>query len=551
MINELCFSKDYEYAVEMYDNQNELLGSGILKFGAGTFVRVEIDGFFSIHALDEESNLTAKTESGDIFTLIDCSLEYFTIYADIIVCGKVDSGVDSITVRYSNISEWFLYDQHVCSKPGESIIWRDPPPPIKATVRTPLDSFHINSDIDSSVQIKSEKRVIREYVHFTFTKDDKPFAFSEILEKPSQLASLLSILIAYPISITRIWVADANRQYMPTYFPAVEKPKRTFQKNQFWRYSLIRRKTLDAHWPDLLARYYNSPYRETIWARLAGMRRYKGFWEYRVLGYVTLLDSYTDVISRIDAPPLKTDRKSERAAVLQQLKKLKPPLSDVQFTKIDNILTNSLPDKQIQRTFKEKYDYVMSKTDLEITKIINITESDFKIIKGARDAIAHNNALELERYPYAEIYPIVGKVALLLTFMALNEFGISITDFVRSLRSTSNELRDSEALDMNHLEKILHPEYFFRVSEALFEQISNFKQERLHPVFTQNSSGEISYSKEQTLIYRQWINSRPKKSRPAWDVLGIDKDCITTIEKMHVEFEDKVIALTFAHIIQT
>ncbi|WP_122366924.1 hypothetical protein [Pseudomonas coronafaciens] len=550
MINDLCFSKEYEYVVEMYDNQDELLGSGRLKFGAGQFVRVEIDGFFSLHALDEDSNLNAKAENGDVFTLITCTLEDFTIYADLIVCGRVDSSIESITVRFSNISEWFLYDQRVHSKPGESIIWGDPPPPIEATVITALDSFNINSRVDSFILNKSDKRVIREHVHIIFTKNDKPFEFLDIKEKPSQLACLLSILIAYPISITHIWIAEKEGQHFPSYFPAFEKPKRAFQKNQFWRNSLIRRKTLDAHWPDVFARYYNSPHRATIWARLAGMQRYKGFWEYRVLGYVTLLDSYTDVISRVDAPPLKKDRKSERAAVLQQLTKVTPPLTDLQLTKIENILNNSMPDKRVARTFKEKYDYVMSKTNPEVAKIINITESDFKIIKGARDAIAHNNALKLERYPYEKIHPIIGKVGLLLTFMALNEFGISSSDFVRSLGNTGNELRNSEALDMTQLEKILHPESFFSVSEALFEQISNFKQERLHPVFTLNSNGEIKYSEEQTLLYRQWINSRPQQSRPAWEVLGVDKDSVTIVDQMHVEFEDRVSKLIFAHIIK-
>lgn len=549
MINTLIFSNDYEYAVGLYDNSGILLGSGTLKFGDGKLIQIHMDRVASFLIPEKENTLNATTASGDIFTLVNCALESNTVYADLIVCGKIESGVNSIKVRYADISEWFMHDQKIECKPGESILWGSPPPPVEAEVLIGSDSFSIKSEIYSSVTHKTEERIINEYVNFIFSKPDQSFDFSEIREKPHHLSCLLSILIAYPISISSIWVTGKNSGWLQAYFPAFERPKKEFEENQLWRNSLIRRKTLDTRWAELFNSYFNSPYLNTIWVRLAGMQRYTGFWEYRVLGYVTLLDSYADAISvRDNLKPIK-ERKSERDEVGRKIAQLNPALTPEQLQKIERILEHSLPDKKTEPNFKERYEHLINGTDSDITKIIDITPAEFKILKGARDAIAHNDAANLDKYPYENIYPITQKVTLLLTFKALSEFGIPAEDFIRSLGNTSNKLRYSEGLNTIHLERRLSPESFFKVSRELFEKISQFGSERIHPFFTLNSTGELHYSEEHVSLYNEWVRDRSRRHKCFADKLGVNEESINIISQMHVEFEDRIATLIGAHII--
>lgn len=549
MINVLSFSTDYDYAVELHDNSGILLGSGTLKFGAGKLIRIHMDRFPSSPMPEGENALKATTASGDVFTLINCVLESNTIYADLIICGKIDSGINSIIVKYADISEWFMYDQELECKPGESIIWGPPPPSVEADVIIGSDSFSIKSDIYSSITHKAEERVINEYVGFIFSKADQAFDFSEIQEKPHRLSCLLSILIAYPISISSIWVAERNGRGLPAYFPAFERPKKEFEKNQLWRNSLIRRKTLDSCWAELFNRYFNSPHMDNIWVRLAGMQRYTGFWEYRVLGYVALLDSYANAISVRDNLKSTKERKSERDNIGRKIAQLKPHLTPEQLKKIKRILEHSLPDKKNAPNFTERYEHLISDTDAEITKIIDITQDEFVIIKGARDAIAHNDAANLAEYAYEKIYPITQKITLLLSFRALSEFGMSTEDFIRSLGNTINKLRYIEGLNTINLERRLNPESFFKVSRELFEKISNFRSERIQPFFTLNSEGELQYSDKYVSLYNDWIRERPRHHKCFADKLGINEQLIKIISHMHVEFDGRVEVLISAHII--
>ncbi|MBI6676681.1 HEPN domain-containing protein [Pseudomonas syringae] len=287
----------------------------------------------------------------------------------------------------------------------------------------------------------------------------------------------------------------------------------------------------------------------TIWVRLAGMQRYTGFWEYRVLGYVTLLDSYANAISvRDNLKPIK-ERKSERDEIGRKIAQLKPTLTPEQLQKIKRILENSLPDKKNAPTFKERYEHLISDTDAEITKIIDITQDEFNIIKGARDAIAHNDAANLAEYPYEKIYPITQKITLLLTFRALSEFGMSTEDFIRSLGDTTNELRHIEGLNTINLERRLSPESFFNVSSELFEKISHFVSERIHPIFTLNSTGELQYSEEHVSLYNEWIRDRSRHHKTFADKLGINEQSINMISQMHIEFDGRIEILIGAHII--
>ncbi|MDU8427636.1 hypothetical protein RYA99_03205 [Pseudomonas syringae pv. actinidifoliorum] len=548
MIDELQFSKDYEYTIELYSN-NVAFASGTLRFGSGKFVTVQLKGFEKFILPSEGSNLNARTDTGVKFTLINCTIENRTIYADLVICGEVNLGVSKIIVRYADLSEWFMYDQDITGHVGESLTWSTAPPTVDATVKTSIDSFKITSEIYSSIIFRSEERVIKEHVNFIFSKDSTLFDFPEIKSKPHQLACLLSILIAYPISITSIWVTGINGYWLPAYFPAFDRPKKEFERNQFWRNSLIRRQTLDSHWPELFCCYYSSPHRESIWTRLAGMQRYQGFWEYKVLGYISLLDSYASSVTKFANIKPAGTKLATIDTIMEQIRNLETPPSDKSITEIEKILARTLPKNRKELTFLEKYEYVTTNTDKDILKIINLSEDEFLCLKKVRDSIAHGDAVDLEIYPSEKIFSITSKITLLLTFRALNEFGILAGDFIKSLYDTINTLRYNKGLNITHLERVLHPTSFFEVSQNLFEKISKFKGERINACFTLNKIGEIDYSEKHVALYKKWNGTHPRQNISLSETFGVNEQEVHSIDKMHVEHEGKIEQLICAWII--
>ncbi|WP_226488942.1 hypothetical protein [Pseudomonas sp. B20] len=551
MINEIIFSEKHEYSVELHGQNKKLLGSGTLKFGAGNFISVNISGFDSFPIPEGEPNIQAITASGDIFTLINCEIEDLTIYADLLISGEIELGVSSIIIRYADISEWFLHDQRIEGNVGESLNWSNAPPPIDATVQTDREQFKISSEVSSFIiNNRVEERVLVEYVNFIFSKDKALFDFSEVREKPHHLACLFSILIAAPITITCIWVTGAKRNWLPTYFSAFERPKKEFERNRFWRNSLIRREMLDLHWPGILNSYFNSKHRESIWVRLAGMQRYQGFWEYKVLGYVSLLDSYATSITKLNNIKPTSNKLATIESIIQQIENLNTLVSSEGVAAIRAILNCALPKPRKELHFQEKYEYIILNTDANILKTINLSNEEFILLKKVRDTIAHGDAVDLEVYPHEKIFSITSKITLLLTFRALHEFGILAEDFMRSLYNTSNVLRYTKGLDITHLERFLNPTSFFAVSQDLFEKISKFKSERINACFTLSENGEIHYSEKYVTLFKKWNSTHPRENKSVVDFFGVEANLVTHIEKMRVEFDGQTKELIHAWLIR-
>lgn len=534
MNNEIDFSKNYEYEVEIYLDGYGTLGSGTLHFGGGNFPHVNLDTLGQFIRPEGEPHLKAKTKGGEKFTLTNCTYQEYTIHSDLIVCGDIASGTSEIIVKYADISDWFMYDQYVKGNPGEHLTWTTPPPQILVDIKNENYSFSLKSEIYSSITKHREERTIHEHVNFVFTRSDGEFSFSEIKSKPLELSSLLSILIAYPISISGIWVIGSNGHPVPLYYPTFKKTDRKFEENVFWRNALISRSALDGCWQTIFERYYDSKFRKIHWSRLAGMQQYEGFWEYKVLGYVSLLDGYTSKLTKengikpINKKPDKVD------VLLNALDSIKLPLTQEQLTEVKPLIECALP-KRRGLSLAEKYNYLIENTDADIVKIINLSDDDFKLIKDVRDIIAHGNAVDLIEYPYEKIHSITQKLALLLTYHAVVDFGIATGDFIKSLHSTINILSYSKGLDLIHLQRIIEPDSFLKVSQSLFDKITSAASFNLYACFTKNSSGVLEYSDKYSRAHKDWLGKKQFGRYSFEDIFGVAKERIINISTAYLE----------------
>lgn len=528
MSNEIFFSKQYEYMVDIYHDSYGNLGSGTLHFGGGKFAHVNLNVMGSSAKLEGKHHLKAKAKSGEKFTLTNCTYQNYTIHSDLMICGEIDLGTSEIAVKYSDISDWFMFDQHLNGVVGESISWTSPPPRVEVTIENEDENFYLRSEIEYNISKRGENYTLHQHVDFSFLKTAGKFNLSEIKNKPHELSCLLSILTAQPISISSVWVMGSAGHLIPAYFPAFKRVDRDFDENQFWRNSLISRHSLDTCWQTVLERYYNSTYRKVYWVRLAGMQRYEGFWEYKVLGYVSLLDGYSTELSKSNNIKPKNINKEVIDSTLDALKSLKNPLTSEQIYEIKRLIEPVLPMRR-KLNFTEKYNYVIDSTDPDIVKIINLSNDDFKLIKKVRDKIAHGDAIDLVEAPLERVHSTIQKLTLLLTFRALNDFGITTETFIKSLSSTTNSLRYCKELNMTHLSRIIDPNSFFSVSKSLFNKISNTKSALINACFTKDKNGTLEYSEKYVEIYRAWEAKKQAGSFTFEDIFGIPSERVTHI----------------------
>jgi hypothetical protein len=114
MKDDFDFSSTFEYDVEVYDDDQGVIGQGQLSFGDGTLIRIQFDLTQYYEAPQREfSILKAKAKDGQKLTLLNCELERYSLYADFIVLGDIKSEITYFHIKYGDVSDWFLRGQYV------------------------------------------------------------------------------------------------------------------------------------------------------------------------------------------------------------------------------------------------------------------------------------------------------------------------------------------------------------------------------------------------------------------------------------------------------
>ncbi|WP_041742129.1 HEPN domain-containing protein [Collimonas fungivorans] len=544
MIDDIDFSKKYEYNVDVYHDDLGELGNATLSFGAGNLVHLHFKNWLSCRALEDEKThriVKAKTSNNEFFTLFDCVLSHSTLYANYVIAGDVTDEFKCIEIRYSNISEWFMSDQGLKGEIGKTLKWVNTTQQFFVSVKTNEEEFSLTSKSMNSITQSGENYSINEHILFSFERLDARFAVQDVKDKAYELSNFLSILIAYPLSIVSIQVECENERTHCAYFPTFKKVERDESKNNFWLECLISKSELDGKWQAIFENYYKSVYRKISWFRLAGMQRYEGFWEYKTLGYVTLLDKYVTEFSKANGLKTTIPGNGNIKKLGTELTKIKPSINDNLHNRIMKI-ADSIFSKKREPNFIEKYEFTMNATNSDIVKIINLSAADFKRIKDLRDAIAHGHALEMTDNDYDRMPVIVAKIALLLTYWAFIDFGLKSDDFMNCLTRNHNQLRRRADPDLVHLARIRNPEKFFMISQEEFEKISRVRNFLLGACFTEDAQGALQYSEQHAETCQKWWKNSSKKTGRIYahkDIFSVKKKQLKIVYDAYVECGDK------------
>ena len=408
----------------------------------------------------------------------------------------VDGDIDvakfkRIDIRYSEISEWFLHWHRIEGTVGEKLTWTEQPKQFSVNIRS--EEFTVRSEYVGSFRAQGEDHVLHEHIEFIFERTNGKFSLSDLQSKALELSCLLSILIAHPISIISVEVmADDGRLYH-AYFPTFQKVERDLSDNGFWIKCFVQKRAIEDRWQTIFENYYKSIYRKASWVRLAGMQRYEGFWEYKALGYVSLLDKYvTQRAKGVKGLPATGSNPKKLSEFKDAIAQLSPPLVDDQRDELIDIVGRVFAGEG-EMTFSQKYKLALANTDDDIVRIINLSDDDFKLIKRVRDKIAHGDDPGLQESDFGKVSVIVGRIALLLTYWAFLDFGLTTADFLKCLTTTHSRLRFDSQPDAIHLARVTKTAKFFNVSRAKFQALSKLKGLKVSACFVQDAKDEIEF----------------------------------------------------------
>jgi hypothetical protein len=547
------FSKKFKYAVEIHHGELGSLGSATLIFGKNHSAQLQFD-------LQDVTKhlaygiaygvLKARSPNGDLFTLFDCKCYGFVCYADHVVMGDVGEEFKAIRIRYSDVSEWFMHGQRIQGQAGQNVAWSNTPEHISVQIQNDGHEFKVSTETVTASKKAGENYLVNQRIVFTFENISSRFGVKDIRNRSHEMSNLFSILLAHPIAAISAWITEDGERWCPLYFHEQKRAKRDDSHGGFYLRCLASRATLDGKWKTLIDSYYKSDYRKTSWMLLAGMQRYGGFWEYRALGYVSILDKFVSDFSK-------------------KIKKLVPPSKDSvrKFRNALNAMPHALTDDQAklviesaekafssreQLDFAEEYDYAVENSDDDVIRIINISKDDFMHIKKVRDQVAHGDAVTAITGDLTRESGIIDRITLLLTYWAFRDFGLTRDDFLKCFTENHNRLSLNPSLDRVHLDKVTAKAVFYTVPKTEFERISKITKNKMAFFFTLEEEDQVSYSQKYTDLHEEAVRSHPGKGGPVTieEMLGLSKDQFDYWPKAYFECCDERLSLHSCYFIR-
>ncbi|WP_157633089.1 HEPN domain-containing protein [Burkholderia ubonensis] len=548
----MIFTKEHTHSVEFHHDELGSLGEGKLSFGGGTPVRGRLPLTSPIPHSDTEYLLgvvQAIAENGKSYTLHGCKAYGFTIYADFLIVGNVlDDGFRSVSIRYSDISEWFMQWRRIEGKVGETLTWSELPQQISVDFEDGKRQFKLTTEYESDLTSKGEDHVLHEHIEFALEQTGGVLTLDDAKGKAMEVARLLSILIAHPVSIVDIHVqtVDTNR-FHRLYFPTFRSVDRDTSDSTFVRSCFTQKHALDDRWQTIFQNYYRSPHRSVRWTRLAGMQRYEGFWEYKVLGYISLLDSYVSHYAGRGKKSLTPPNPKKMSALEGELVQMSPKLGETTIKSILDAVNRMFSFSQ-EPKFPEKYQATIAATDADIVKIINIAERDFRLIKRVRDKIAHGDDIGLEDGDLEQIGTVVSRIELLLTYCAYIDFGLSKTDFLEGLNNPLCRLRRLSQIDEKHLARVSETAEFFQVSPEVFRTLSSRKGLGVFTCFLEGPNHEIEFSDHFQQKHLDWQNARHTGMSTFEQIFDVEAGIVRHVPHLFIECGDESIEFHGAYV---
>ncbi len=461
----ISFSDKCEEDVWLVDSNGNEGTHGELKYGPTVWPSLSFDfpmrGETKLIAGARYDLLKCKNRA-QTFTLIDCEFDHYTVSSSFVVHGNVsNSEFKSIDVVFRGVSQWFNRANGF-NVDGRDLWHRVNTEEFDILVDSLDCPFRLSSHYDFSTENNEDQKLLRERMVFRCTPLEGVLSVERVKSLCHDLSNLFSILLGVRIDIETVQVRDIEDNLRYAYFPTTDWGNYPFQypKECFTDTKILRGK-----WEQVVNGYFGSPIRNEVWNRLAQMYRYKGFWDYEILGYVTLLEKYVKHQTKGHFVPRVGNDEIEN-----DLEIFKREYGEILPASVEKLIANATKRKT---SFGDRYKKVVSETNKDIVKIINFTSENFTFIKNIRDCVAHGETPQNESL--SEAFVVSGKILLLLTYYAFSEWELSDEEYLRCIRGSLNKVVMSADVDAQHLDRVIGGVLFVKVSNRDFKDIRERK----------------------------------------------------------------------------
>lgn len=460
------FSDDVDLYVDVYvDDIFITKGQLTLRCNHVPYLSIEDNDLYSYIRRGEDNLSKVKTKikcthKDNVYLLYSNDIHYNLIYPKYIIKNENEHHYSKIYISIPGLYQFFsgsrgfiFTDGELKKKIEKDFLNIDFINEKKKHLLTIAHNFSISTN-------KNETKIHEDAVLCLESLTDQ-ITFDEAKKISFKIKNFFSIIFGTSLSIKYISLGNNEGEYSPFYFTSlyfdndtIDHPTDTLITHP----SYVEKKD----WQVMLNNFFserNTIEFEEIWTRFISLYSYKGYWEFKILGYASILDVYSQKL---------VDEKKETKIPKQKMKQLKMELTsflaekakllginDPEHHKIINSFGSYIDSfkNTLNPTFKERYLYALNLIDKDFLSVINFTEQDFNLIKRIRDAAAHGKPVKIyteERKDSLDINKVlilVNKLIILLSSLAFKKLGIEERHFAKMIVHSHNKIKINSALD--------------------------------------------------------------------------------------------------------
>lgn len=513
------FSENFEVQVilklECFDEDLR----ATLKFGEGKLPSLEIDSLsnrsFSQIKLSEHEikSINCKSELCTYTLMNNESPSMGHIWSTYVIKNFKNDSISGIEIKVSGFSEWI--DQKTHLKSDKHRIWKDFPEVFfDELIEINDESYRIKTIYNCQTQKRENREfVLSESTTIQFFNLSGLISIEQAEKNAYDIIRLFSLLMAVPSSIESLWLVDQHgNNKQPFYFATAPKNTKSFQ---YVRECLIQPDdiTIDLGWKKLFDNYFSItkyPVFETIWGRITPLFSYSGFWEYEILGYVSILDAYCSGYVRKNGKKLtKSNYKAIKQDLLSVVNNYGERL-DQNYIGVINSFKDGIQSIKNSNlpTFKQKFDFMHGEVHSDIQKIINFSKDEFLTIKKIRDAAAHGLPIEtVNGKNLSYEFKVKDKLLLLLLYLSYRELGISPKQFAISMKNSLSKFIRNINIDSVTRDKLTEMVPFWEIDEDSFKKAKEASKTYIGIEFIK-SSNTYRFSQAITDECQSWCSQR-------------------------------------------
>ncbi|WP_033570398.1 HEPN domain-containing protein [Dickeya undicola] len=473
------FNFDSEFSSSAYFDLNGNIYHGVLEFGNRNEILFRLNDGLKIdnEVLNSQDAILCYSEE-KYFYLNQCSLYGDKIYAEHIAIGLNDYfKITSIELNINSL-------HHVINGVNNSLVFRE-------------GAFCISKNINNfDVSIENHDEIKRIYDRWgIFSKASNAdgysvnviqrhiirldavdcFEMTDVDRQVKFIISLFSTLTLLRLDISYVWLvseSDGKKRKYPFYFLS-DKSEVDKGDRYHWGSSFLNLSMLDG---SLWAKIFNGAYSDFDFKRLcprfSGMLSYDGYWEFDVLGFVSIFDAY--LASKVYEKNNKLPN-SLRHKLNEIISNLDPDLHFESTRDREEYLR--VKDKLMifssrNMTLQDRYVRFMNSMDFSAKKAIGLNSSDFHEIKKIRDDIAHMTPrLDKKHKDFKRIFEIRDKLIISICYFFLKGFHLSEKEFACSVILSINPIKIGSGFENKWLRRVVDEIFSIKVRRGDIDKI--------------------------------------------------------------------------------